>query len=132
MPKLLIFLFLITTLIYTSPSNIQATTWGGGCVGSRSGIDSDVPTIKGIECVFQSIITYAISFIGIAVLGMLIFGAFKLLMSGGDPKNIEAGRTIVTYALLGLILAISAWFILNLIANFSGATSILNFVVPSQ
>lgn len=119
------------SLIFSSPVHAQSNWLNTQCVGQRNGIDDDIATIKGFECVFQNIIAYAISFIGLAVFVMLIVGAFRLLLSSGDTKNVEEGKQIVTNALLGLILAISAWFILNLIAQFTGATNILIFNIPS-
>jgi hypothetical protein len=58
---------------------------------------------------------------------MLIVGAYRIIFSGGDPKSVEAGKNTITYAIMGLVVAIAAWFILNTIANFTGAKGILIF-----
>jgi len=58
---------------------------------------------------------------------MLIIGSFKLLTSGGDPKAVDAGKQTVTFAIIGLVVAVSAWLILSLVARFTGVEQILNF-----
>lgn len=92
-------------------------------------VSDDVATIIGIECLFARFIGIAISLIGIAILVMLVIGAYQILFSGGDPKAVESGRNTITYAILGLIIAISAWFIINLIASVTGASGITIFKV---
>ena len=51
---------------------------------------------------------------------MLIVGGFKYLISGGDPKQTKSATATITMAVVGLIAAIAAWFILRFIAHFTG------------
>ncbi|MBI2594219.1 hypothetical protein HYW39_00815, partial [Candidatus Curtissbacteria bacterium] len=51
---------------------------------------------------------------GIAFL-MMIFGAFKIIGSSGDPDALQEGRSIITAAITGLLLILFSVFILNLI-----------------
>lgn len=119
--------------VVATPTQAFAQGWNGNCVYNDDG--DQVATLKGVECLFTRIINIAISLIGIALLVMIFLGGFKMLTSGGDPKGVEAGKNTLTYAILGLVVALSAWFILTLIANFTGANNdatgnILEFEVP--
>lgn len=103
------------------------TPWAEGtCV-----ID-DVATIQGIECLVGNILNIAISAIGLAAAVMFVVGSFLLLTSGGNPKGTDAAKKTISYAIMGLIVALSAWIILNFVSVFTGNTSILQFGILEQ
>jgi hypothetical protein len=49
---------------------------------------------------------------GMAVLFMLV-GAVRYVTSGGDPKNIKSAKDTILYALVGLVIAASAFTIVQ-------------------
>lgn len=51
---------------------------------------------------------------GIAFL-LMLWGAFRVMTSSGDPKSVQAGQELITSALAGLILIIFSVFLLQLI-----------------
>jgi hypothetical protein len=59
---------------------------------------------------------------------MLIVGGIKYTTSGGDPKSVESAKKTLTYAILGMVLVASAYLILRLIGEFTGA-DVTNFVI---
>ncbi len=81
---------------------------------------SDPATIQDLEEVFGRILSLAIPFGGLAAFVMLIIGGFKYLTSGGDPRKSEAAKQTITYALVGLVLLVSAFLIINFIKAFTG------------
>lgn len=54
---------------------------------------------------------------GMVVLGFVMYGAFQLLTSGGESEKYAAARTTITNALIGLVIALSAVVVVNLIGN---------------
>ena len=60
----------------------------------------------------KSIITFGFAIVGILALFMLIIGAYQYLMAVGSGKADAAKETIAS-ALLGLVLGLCAWVILN-------------------
>lgn len=132
LPFLLI-LPLLLPLLFPVSASAQTKPWdhpdfvnaGIKCV-EGSGPDA-VATIQGLECLVANMLNIAITLIGVGVFAMILFGAFQYLTSQGDPKAAEAGKQTITYAIIGLVLAISAWFILNLISGFTGLPQILQF-----
>jgi len=86
---------------------------------SNAQVDT-VATLAGLECIVQAILNVAFRLAGLAVFIMLIWGGFKYLTAGGDPKKSEEAYKTLTYALMGLALIIISWFVLLLIKEFTG------------
>ena len=49
---------------------------------------------------------------------MAIYGGFNIVTSSGDPKKMETGRKILTFALIGLVVALIAKFLPYVIIFF--------------
>lgn len=128
----------ITTLILSfffvlSPiARAQSTAWSGGCVHgytSSGQVDpaADVATIQGIECLVANLLATAITIIGIAAFVMFLVGGFKYLTSGSDSKGVSAGKGAITYAIIGIVVALASFLILRFIVQFTGVQSLLFF-----
>ncbi len=87
----------------------------------------EVATIQGIECLVRNILASATTFIGLAAFVMLIIGGFLYLTSGSSTKGTEAGRQTITYAIIGIVVALMAYFILQFVAIVTGARGFLEF-----
>ncbi|GMR03305.1 MAG: hypothetical protein BMS9Abin21_138 [Thermodesulfovibrionia bacterium] len=94
-----------------------------GCIDEKC-----APILAGIETIFGRTILVALGFAGIALFIVLLVGGFKYITSSGDPKNVEAARRTLTYAILGFVLVASAYLILRFIGEFTGA-EIGNFTI---
>lgn len=99
--------------------------WGGNCVDSATG----VAKIQGLECLFANILRSATTVAGLGFGLMLIVGGFKLIIAGGDPKGVQSASKTLTTAVVGLILTVAAWFILQLIEHFTGL-KVTEFKIP--
>ncbi|MBI2020444.1 hypothetical protein HYS94_03395 [Candidatus Daviesbacteria bacterium] len=73
-----------------------------------------------IEQVFTSIISVVVGLAFVAMLAFLVWAGIKYLISGGEPKAIQAAHQTVTWALLGALFLAIAWIILQLIQAFTG------------
>ena len=51
---------------------------------------------------------------------MLIVGGYQYLMAGGNKDAAARASHTLTYAIIGLIVAMSAWLILSLVGGFLG------------
>jgi hypothetical protein len=87
-----------------------------------------VATIKGFEGLFDNLVSSLLGLAAIALFIMLLFGGFKYLTSGGNPKNLESARNTLTHAIIGMILVALTFLILRFIEVFTGA-NVTNFVV---
>lgn len=83
---------------------------------------SDIPT-GGLDTLSNAISVALSVMIIIAILSTLIFlvvGGMQWTASGGDKGKIAAARAKITYALIGLIVAVAGFFIVNLVGGFFG------------
>jgi hypothetical protein len=129
--KLLVVLLSLFFILHASahPAHAQTTIWSGNCVGSITDTQ-DVATLQGIECLLGNVLVVALRLIGIVMFLMLLVGGVRYLTSGGDPKAIEGAQQTITLALTGLVMAILSWFILAIIAEFTGITALTTFTFP--
>jgi hypothetical protein len=133
--KISLILFTFVTLFHGFSVNVQAQEeWGGSglnCTGSGSGMTGadDVATIQGFGCLIGNILSVAVTLIGMLALVMFIAASFRYLTSGGNSKSTEQAKGTITYAVVGLVVSISAFIILNLISNFTGI-DVSTFVIP--
>jgi len=68
----------------------------------------------------------------VIALVFLIWGGIKWILSGGDKGKVEAARNTIIGAIIGLVIAFAAFFILNIVANLFGiGGGILNLTLPS-
>lgn len=67
------------------------------------------------------------TFIGLAAFIMLIYGAFLYMTSGSSSKGTDAGKQALTYAVIGIIVGLMSFWILQLISTFTGVKGILDF-----
>lgn len=131
MPKALFFLFSLLSVLgaqLSIPTSAlaQGSPWSGACIST---IDSSVPTIQGLECLFANVLKIIVTVAGLAFLIMFIVGGFQYMQSSNDPKAVAAASSTLTYAVIGLVGAIVSWLILLFIKDFTGI-DVTQFQIP--
>lgn len=133
--------FLILLSGLASPVYAQTTAWSGVCVGpaddfkfEKAGtVDaSDVATFQGLECLIANIFVVIITLIGLAAFVMFIVGSLRWMLSGSSSQGTEKAKSGMTYAVAGVVVALSAFIIVNLIAEFTGVNVIRKFIIPDS
>lgn len=114
----------LSFLTSASPVFAQTSSWTGVCISKT---DTDVATLQGIQCLVANLLSTFLTLVGIAAFIMLIISSFRILFSGGNSQVMEKAKNSVTYAIIGLVVAVGAFVILNLIAEFTGVKTILEF-----
>ncbi len=87
----------------------------------------DIATLSCLPALFQNIITALLTFAGVVAIFLIIFSGYKFITSGGDPKAVEEARKTLTYAIIGLLVILFSFFILNLISYVTGVSCIRMF-----
>ncbi len=121
---------LFSTLI--TPVYAQTQEWSGVCVGLPGTNASDVATLQGIQCLLANIFTVIITLIGLAGFVMLIVASFRYLVSGGNTKGTETAKNTFLFMIIGIIVTLSGFIVLNLLANFTGIDDITKIVIPGS
>lgn len=70
-----------------------------------------------------NICRYLFSIIGGLALLMFIYGGFILIISQGNSELIEKGKSAMTAAVIGLVVAFSAYLLINFIGGVVGVSS---------
>ncbi|MCL1876632.1 pilin [Candidatus Saccharibacteria bacterium] len=61
----------------------------------------------------NNIINIFLLVVGILSVIFLIWGGLSYIMSRGDPKKVEAAKNTILYAIIGLVISLLAWAIVN-------------------
>lgn len=125
------------TLVFlstASPALAQTSSWSGVCIHEKtlqSGEVIQVATVQGLQCLLANVLSTFLSLVGIAAFVILVVSAFRI-MAAGSSNEVENSKKAITQAVIGLFVAVSAFIILNLVAEFTGVKTILNFVIPDS
>lgn len=125
-----LFIFITSFFIFAKP--VGAAEWSGVCVGKSGTAAEDVATLQGIQCLVANILINFLTIIGMAGFVMLIYGSLMWLLSGGSSSNIEKAKKTFTFAIVGLIVALSSFIIVRLVSQFTGVASIVDFFLPTS
>ncbi len=104
--------------------------WSDDCVFIYN--NDKIATIQGIKCIIINIFSITFSIIGIAGFLVMIFSGIKLMLSAGNPKAAEDAKNSISYAVFGLVVALSSFIILNIIGSFTGIQIIKKFTIPNS
>lgn len=123
--KCLLLLFCLfsfsVVVLFASPIPAHAQAWGG-CVQNEGG--AQVATLQCIPIVFSNIVKAALEFVGAVAVILLVYAGIRFITSGGDPKQVQSARQIITYAIIGLIVVLCSFGIIFFIAYLTGAKCI--------
>lgn len=90
----------------------------------------DPTPVGGFAGILQFVIN-AFFFIAIvAALVYLLWGGLNWILSGGDKEKIESARSRIIAAIVGLVLVVLAYFILDFVLELIGLGGINNLCLP--
>jgi len=101
-----------------------ATLWAGRVMaannpaqdGAQAAKPDGVPTqLIGEGGIFTQITNTALFLVGVISIVMLIWGGLRYVISGGDSKKVTDAKNTVLYAIIGLIVALLAYAIVNFV-----------------
>lgn len=107
----------------------QTQDWSsisGGCVVG------DVATIQGVGCLVANMLSVALTIIGLAGFVMIVYAAFYMMLMGSNSQGTEKAKNTVTMAVIGIIIALSSFIILNIISAFTGVNLVENISLPGS
>lgn len=86
---------------------------------SFAAIESPIGDIS-LEQLIANIIKYALTLTAVIAVGYIVYGGFLYISAGGDSKQIEAGKTAVIGAVVGIIIIGLAYAIVEFVINAMG------------
>lgn len=64
----------------------------------------------------QEVINLILFALGIIAVIMIIYGGFRFVLANGDPGQVKTARETIMYAVIGLVVAILSYTIVNFVA----------------
>ena len=61
----------------------------------------------------------------------LLYGGFTLMTAAGNPKKVEAGKSIITNAIIGMVVVFIAFWIVQIVGAVFGLEGIQNTFVSA-
>jgi ABC-type Fe3+ transport system permease subunit len=99
----------VTVIGGTSAPVNAASIQDGADLGKGNGPD----TLDGQDGVITTVINIMLYVIGAVSVIMLIYGGIRYTTSGGNSNSVTAAKNTILYALIGLVVAIFAYAIVN-------------------
>lgn len=93
-----------------------------GCFESIPNAE-EVATIRCIVPLFTNLVQGVLALSGVALFVMLVVGGFNFLLSGGDPKKLEAARGTLTSAIIGIVVIVVAFLIIKTVQVFTNSST---------
>ncbi len=97
------------------PHNALALTLQEGAEAARC--DGCPADLFGPTGAFRQITNTILYIVGIIAVIMLIIGGIKYVISGGDSKKVTDAKNTVLYAIIGLVIAVFAYAIVNFVIS---------------
>ena len=110
------YLFILIILGLATPLAAMAGNFSGPLVPcGREG--QSMCTLCDLFTMVQTIIDFVSAGIIVLAVIFITFGGFMILLAGANPGNMETGKKIITNAVIGVIIALLAWTVINVIFN---------------
>lgn len=106
-------LFLVQLLLTSGPLLAQTDT-GLGETAGKAGLPG-VKTTLTLPQITGQIINGALSLIGIAFFGLMLWGGFVWMKARGNEAEVERAKNMITNAILGIIVVAAAYTITSFV-----------------
>lgn len=110
-------------LVYTQ----NAFAAGNGLTNVQSGVTTTETAAGGLtmQQVINTVIGTMLFIVGLLAVIMLIYGGIRYVTSHGDKAQVTAAKETIMYAVVGLVVAIAAFAVVQWITNdvFKGGAS---------
>lgn len=108
------------TLTLCAGKAMAMTAQEGAEAVRADGMPAELVGVNGVFTKFSNIALYAVGAISVI---MLIWGGLRYITSGGDSKKITDAKNTILYAIIGLVIAVLAFAIINFVLITIGSVS---------
>ncbi len=125
--KLLLLFFIVIPFFSIVQNSLAISITEDPCGGNsclQAGIDEEkLPEElrnqdgEGLKEKIISVINYILTFLGIALLIVIIYAGSLLIFSNGDDEAVGKAKTIILYAILGVVIIVLSYAIVTWIGN---------------
>ena len=106
---------------------VSALGEGGASAGIGAARGDNTPSnlVNGDSSIIKRAINIMLFAVGVLSVVMLVFGGFRYVLSGGKKESVTNAKNTILYAIVGLLVAVFAYAIINFIlgAALSGGST---------
>ena len=111
---------MVLGLVLFTPATYAVNLYGNGCNGASGAVCNDLDkngkdAANDTTDAIQSIIKLLMYVIGAVSIIVAVIGGFQMLLSGGEMEKVKLGRRMVTYALVGLLVALLGYALVGFV-----------------
>lgn len=104
-----------SALAVSAVRSVSALSVQEGAEAARA--DGMPYNLVGPDGVFTQVTNTVLYIVGIVSVIMLIYGGLRYVISGGDSKKVTDAKNTILYAIIGLIISVLAFAIVNFVIN---------------
>ena len=101
--------------------NANALTLMDVFSGPYRGEGQPTSLFDGSTAIIPRIINLMLFIVGVLAIFMMIYGGIRYVLSGGDNNKVKDAKNTILYAIVGLIVAILGYAIVNWVVSVVGA-----------
>ena len=113
MVKIFLPVLIIGILMVVGAASAPALTLQEGAEMARC--DGSPQDLFGDSGVFKRVTNTVLYIVGVIAVIMLIVGGIKYVVSGGDAKKVTDAKNTILYAIIGLVICVLAFAIVNFV-----------------
>ena len=123
MKKSIISIAIMTCAVFGASVLSTASLSGSVSAQVSKGIDTATTSemqgksIDGDSGLIKTVVNILLWAVGILSVIMIIFSGFRYITSAGDASKTKSAQSTLIYSVVGLIVAIMAWAIVNMVIN---------------
>lgn len=115
----LLALIALVGIAFVTPSYAQATPADKALEGWRQA-GGDTAGDTNLSVRVKDVVNIILYVLGVVAVIMIIIGGFRYVVSGGDSSAVTGAKNTILYAVIGLIVAILAYAIVNFVIKSIG------------
>lgn len=122
------FMAVLGIVSFSLVAPVFAQESGGDCKPAdciKGGLDSvggDKTDDKALENGIKNVVNVLLFILGAIAVIMIIIGGIRYTTSNGDASNIKSAKDTILYAVVGLVVAILAYAIVNFVVDAFGGS----------
>ena len=123
MKKSIISIAIMTCAVFGTSVLSTASLSGSASAQVSEGINTATTSemkgksIDGKDGLIKTVVNVLLWAVGILSVIMIIFSGFRYITSAGDASKTKSAQSTLIYSVVGLIVAIMAWAIVNMVIN---------------
>jgi hypothetical protein len=100
---------------------VQPVSALNGCTGKACITDGagkvDTGSKKTVPQIIKQVTEILLFILGAVAVIMIVVGGFKFVTSGGSPEQVKSAKNTIMYSVVGIIVAIVAWGIVDFVVK---------------